>query len=42
MSTTNGTVEWLNYSKGFGFIKQTSGADVLLISVQFQAQILKH
>lgn len=29
-----GTVKWFNETKGFGFIEQTSGPDVLLISVQ--------
>ena len=29
MSTTNGTVKWFNESKGFGFIEQESGPDVL-------------
>ena len=28
MSTTTGTVKWLNESKGFGFIEQESGPDV--------------
>ena len=28
MSTTTGTVKWLNDSKGFGFIEQDNGPDV--------------
>jgi cold shock CspA family protein len=28
MSTTNGTVNWFNEAKGFGFIEQESGSDV--------------
>ena len=27
-NTVNGTVKWLNESKGFGFIEQQSGPDV--------------
>ncbi|MDX1401270.1 MAG: cold-shock protein [Kiloniellales bacterium] len=28
MSTTTGTVKWVNEAKGFGFIAQESGPDV--------------
>ena len=28
MSTTTGTVKWLNEAKGFGFIEQENGPDV--------------
>jgi CspA family cold shock protein len=28
MSTTTGTVKWINEAKGFGFIEQESGPDV--------------
>lgn len=30
MSTTTGTVNWFNESKGFGFIAQESGPDVFV------------
>ena len=30
MSTTTGTVQWFNESKGFGFIAQESGPDVFV------------
>ena len=29
MSTSTGTVKWFNESKGFGFIQQESGPDVV-------------
>jgi len=29
MSTTTGTVKWFNEAKGFGFIEQENGPDVL-------------
>ena len=44
MSNSNivkGTVKWFNETKGFGFIQQESGPDVLLISVKLPVQVLK-
>ena len=31
-NTATGTVKWFNETKGFGFIQQDSGPDVLLTS----------
>lgn len=41
-NTTTGTVKWFNESKGFGFIEQQSGPDVLLTLAQLLAKDLKH
>ena len=44
MSNSNvvkGTVKWFNETKGFGFIQQESGPDVLLILAKSQVQVSK-
>lgn len=40
MSTpVTGTVKWFNETKGFGFIKQENGPDVLLTSAQSKVTV---
>ena len=38
---SNGTVKWFNAEKGYGFISQESGDDVLFIFLQFREKDLR-
>ncbi len=37
-----GHVKWFNEKKGFGFIVNQSGDDILFITKIFKEQVLKH